>query len=255
MQDFTKELKSVVNPKLQKELGIKNLMSIPKIEKIIVNVGIGSRLKNTKDFSDVVDNIAAITGQKPIVTYAKQAISNFKLREGTPNGIKTTLRRHKMLDFFNRMVNVAFPRIRDFQGFSDKSFDNRGNYSIGIKDCSIFPEVNPDDLAHIHGMSITIVTSAKDNENAKALLSALNFPFKKAPKVEEKEEESEERKELGSEAPTPDKEGGESDSEKGGGPQEEAKSDSDLSSEAGGDKGEEAKEEKEEDPKEPAPKK
>jgi len=190
MQDFIAELKNVVNPKVQKELGLKNSMSTPRLEKIIVNVGIGSRLKNTKDYSDVIDNVAAITGQRPIVTFSKRAISNFKLRENTPNGVMTILRRKKMLNFFNRLVNVALPRIRDFQGFSDKSFDKHGNYSIGIKDCTIFPEVNPDDLTHVHGMSITIVTSADNDESSKALLSALNFPFKKAPKVEEKEETS-----------------------------------------------------------------
>jgi len=180
MQDFIENLNKVVYPKMKKELGLKNLMAVPKLEKIIVNVGIGTRLKNTKDYSDIVDNIASITGQKPIVTYSKKAISNFKLRLGMPNGIKTILRKQKMLNFFNRMVNVAFPRIRDFQGFSDKAFDKKGNYSIGIKDCSIFPEINLDDISHIHGMSITIVTTAPDNDSAKKLLEHLNFPFKKA---------------------------------------------------------------------------
>jgi large subunit ribosomal protein L5 len=189
MQDFIAELNTVVNPKVQKKLGLKNAMSTPRIMKIIVNVGIGSRMKNTKDYSDVVDNVAAITGQRPIVTFAKKAISNFKLRENTPNGVMTILRRKKMLNFFNRLVNVALPRIRDFQGFSEKAFDNNGNYSIGIKDCTIFPEVDPDDLTHVHGMSITIVTSADNDEASKILLSALSFPFKKAPVVEEKAEE------------------------------------------------------------------
>ena len=186
MKDYSANFYKIVLPKVKKELGLKNIMEVPRIKKININVGIGTRLKNSKDYSDVVENIAAITGQKPVVTMSKKAISNFKLRINTPNGITTTLRRKKMLDFFNRMVNVAFPRIRDFQGFNEKAFDNQGNYSIGIKDCSIFPEVNPDDLSRIHGMSITIVTSAKDNHSAKALLKALNFPFRKAAIKEEK---------------------------------------------------------------------
>jgi len=186
MKDYSANFYKIVLPKVKKELGLKNIMEVPRIKKININVGIGTRLKNSKDYSDVVENIAAITGQKPVVTMSKKAISNFKLRINTPNGVTTTLRRKKMLDFFNRMVNVAFPRIRDFQGFNEKAFDNQGNYSIGIKDCSIFPEVNPDDLSRIHGMSITIVTSAKDNHSAKALLKALNFPFKKAAIKEEK---------------------------------------------------------------------
>ena len=186
MKDYSANFYKIVLPKVKKELGLKNIMEVPRIKKININVGIGTRLKNSKDYSDVVENIAAITGQKPVVTMSKKAISNFKLRINTPNGVTTTLRRKKMLDFFNRMVNVAFPRIRDFQGFNEKAFDNQGNYSIGIKDCSIFPEVNPDDLSRIHGMSITIVTSAKDNHSAKALLKALNFPFRKAAIKEEK---------------------------------------------------------------------
>jgi len=191
MQSYAQQIKEVVLPKVQKELGLKNMMAVPKLQKIIVNVGIGTRMKTNKDYSDVVENIEAITGQKPVVTLSKKAISNFKLRADYPSGIVTTLRKGKMYDFFNRMVNVAFPRIRDFQGFSDKAFDGQGNYSIGIRDVSIFPEVNPDDLSNIHGMSITIVTSAKDNEQAKALLKNLNFPFKKtAPKKEEPKPEA-----------------------------------------------------------------
>lgn len=204
MKDFAKHITEVVIPKLQKELDAKNVLALPKIQKIVINVGIGSRMKTSKDYSTIEDNVAAITGQHPVVTMAKKAISNFKLREGTPNGIMTTLRRKKMLDFYNRMVNVSFPRIRDFQGFSEKAFDGNGNYSIGIKDCSIFPEINPDDLNLVHGMSITIVTSTNSNEEALSLLKALNFPFKKKPvQVEEKAEEAtEEATEEKSETPT-----------------------------------------------------
>jgi len=189
MKDYAKHINEVVSPKVQKELKLKNALETPRITKINVNVGIGSRLKTSKDFNDVIENISAITGQKPVTVMAKKAISNFKLRENTPNGIKTTLRKKKMIDFFNRMVNVALPRIRDFQGFPEKIFDGHGNLSIGIKDCSIFPEVNPDDLSHIHGMSISIITSANDDESAKALLKALNFPFKKPVVIEEKAEQ------------------------------------------------------------------
>lgn len=186
MQNFTENYQTVIIPKLQKELGLSNVMSVPRVEKIVVNVGIGSRLKVTKDFSDIVENVTAITGQKPVTTVAKKAISNFKLREGMPTGVVTTLRKERMMSFLNRMINIAFPRIRDFQGFTHKAFDGKGNYSIGIKDCSIFPEVNPDDLSHVHGMSISIITTAETDEQAKALLKALNFPFKKQPKKEEK---------------------------------------------------------------------
>lgn len=179
MKNFSTHIKEVVNKKVQKELGLKNAMAVPRLNKIVVSVGIGTRLKVTKDFNDIVENIAAITGQKPVVTQSKKAISNFKLRVNAPSGVVATLRKHRMLDFFNRMVNIAFPRIRDFQGFDERSFDGKGNYSIGIEDCSIFPEINIEDLSKIHGMNITVVTTAKDNEKAKLLLQALHFPFKK----------------------------------------------------------------------------
>lgn len=190
MKDYSQQLAEVVLPKIQKELGLKNVMAVPRLEKIIVNVGIGTRIKVSKDYSDVVDNVSAITGQKPYVTMAKKAISNFKLRGGSPSGVVTTLRKKKMVDFFNRMVNVAFPRIRDFQGFSDRAFDGKGNYSIGIRDVSIFPEVSPDDLSNIHGMSITVVTTAKNDDQARTLFRALNFPFKKSKKDEKAKEET-----------------------------------------------------------------
>jgi large subunit ribosomal protein L5 len=191
MKSYAKHITEVVLPKIQKELHLKNLMAVPKLDKIIVDVGIGTRVKVSKDYSDIVDNVIAITGQKPVIIMAKKAISNFKLRQGSPSGVVVTLRKKKMLDFFNRLVNVAFPRIRDFQGLSDKSFDGRGNYSIGIKDCTIFPEINPDDLSNIHGMSITIVTTSQNDEGARALFRALNFPFKKsAAKKDDKNNES-----------------------------------------------------------------
>lgn len=179
MKNFRQHISEVVSPKLQEALSLKNALAVPRMQKIVVSVGIGTRLKVSKDYSDIVDNIAAITGQKPVVTLAKKAISNFKLKLHQPTGVVTTLRKGKMLDFFNRMVNVAFPRIRDFQGFDDRAFDGKGNYSIGIEDCTIFPEILIEDLSKIHGMNITIVTTASDNASAKTLLQALNFPFKR----------------------------------------------------------------------------
>lgn len=187
MQSYAQQINEVILPKVQKELNLKNVMAVPRLQKIIVNVGIGTRMKTSKDYSDVVENVEAMTGQKPVITKSKKAISNFKLRADYPSGVVTTLRRGRMLDFFNRMVNVAFPRIRDFQGFSDRAFDGKGNYSIGIRDVSIFPEVKTEDLSNIHGMSITIVTSATNDEAARALLRNLNFPFKKAAPKKEKD--------------------------------------------------------------------
>lgn len=184
MKDFSKQLADVVFPKLQKELAVKNAFAVPRLKKIVVNVGIGTRIKVTKDYSDIEDNIAAITGQKPVVSLAKKAISNFKLRENSPNGLRVTLRKKRMLDFYNRMVNVAFPRIRDFQGFDERSFDGKGNYSVGIQDVTIFPEVKLEDLGKMHGLSICIVTTSGEDKGSKALLKALNFPFKKTKKLE-----------------------------------------------------------------------
>jgi large subunit ribosomal protein L5 len=185
MSELKKQLDKIITPKLQKELGISNIMATPKFQKVVVNVGIGSRAKNTKDFSDVIDNIKAITGQAPVIQKSKKAISNFKLRIGMPVGVKVTVRGKRMYSLIDRMINVAFPRIRDFQGFSKKGLDQNGNYSVGIKDCSVFPEINPDDISKLHGIEFTIVTSAKTPEHCEALLKACNFPFKKAPKAAE----------------------------------------------------------------------
>jgi large subunit ribosomal protein L5 len=176
---YQEEFKSKVIPALQKELNIKNVLAVPRLKKVKVNVGIGSLTKNTKDFSDVIDNIAKITGQKPIVTNAKVAISNFKLRQGMPTGITVTLRGKKMYNFIYRLVNIALPRVRDFRGLSLKAFDGKGNYSIGFKESLVFPEINPDDVLNVHGFQTTIVTSAKNDEEGRALLEQLGFPFKK----------------------------------------------------------------------------
>lgn len=180
-----KQYKENIAPALQKALEIKNKLAIPKVDRIHVNVGIGSMVSSgNKDFSNIVENITNITGQKPVVTKAKKAISNFKLREGMPVGVTVTLRGDKMYSFLNRLVNIALPRVRDFRGITKKSFDGSGNYHIGIKECSIFPEINPDDISKIHGLQISIITSANNDEEGYELLKALGFPFKEA-KVEQ----------------------------------------------------------------------
>ncbi len=176
---FYETFKSKIIPALQKELGIKNIMAVPRLKMVKINAGIGTITKNTKDFSDVVDNVAKITGQKPVITKAKIAISNFKLRQGMPVGIVNTLRGKNMYEFIYRLVNVALPRVRDFRGLSSKSFDGKGNYSIGFKEALVFPEINPDNVLNVHGLQVTIVTTAKNNEEGLALLRQIGFPFKK----------------------------------------------------------------------------
>ncbi len=179
-----KPLKEIYNqeirPSLIKELSIKNPHQVPRIEKININVGIGTYMSNTKDFNPVIENIAAITGQKPLMVRSKKAISNFnKLREGDPNGVKVTLRKEKMYDFLAKLVHIVLPRVRDFRGLSPKSFDGQGNYSIGLKEQTLFPEIQIDDVVKSHGIQITIVTSATNDKEAKLLLDKFNFPFKK----------------------------------------------------------------------------
>lgn len=171
--------KSKVVPALQKELGFKNVNAVPVVKKVLVSVGIGTLTKNTKDFSDVVNNIANITGQKPVINNAKIAVSNFKLRKGMPVGITVTLRGENMYEFLYRLVNIALPRVRDFRGLNPKAFDGNGNYSLGFKESLLFPEVNPDNVLNVHGIQITVVTSANSNEEGFSLLKAIGFPFKK----------------------------------------------------------------------------
>lgn len=168
-------------PKLMKELGIKNKNAVPKLNKITVNAGLGTiYTSGTKDFSEFVENFRLITGQQPIINVTKKAISNFKLREGMPNGISVTLRGKRMYDFIEKLVHIVFPRVRDFRGISPKSFDGNGNYTVGLKEHTVFPEINPDDLVKIHGIQVCINTSANNNEEGSALLKAFGFPFKKA---------------------------------------------------------------------------
>lgn len=184
---FTENYKKNILPALKKELGKKNPMAVPQLKCIKVHVGIGSIMtRGNKDYENVIANVAAITGQKPVVTKAKKAISNFKTRIGLPTGVVTTLRGQRMFDFLNKFINVVMPRIRDFRGVSRRAFDEEGNYSVGLKEHTVFPEINPDDIEKSHGVQITIVTSAKDKNEGFALLTALGFPFKKDELISEK---------------------------------------------------------------------
>jgi len=158
-------------------LKVKNFNAIPRVKMVKLNVGIGKLTGMGKDYSHIVENLAAISGQKPMVAKARIAISNFKLKKGQPVGVYVTLRGNRMYDFLNKLVNVVFPRVRDFRGISPRSFDGRGNYTVAVKESSVFPEINPDDLSKIHGIEVTIVTTAKNNEQGFKLLKAMGFPF------------------------------------------------------------------------------
>ena len=168
-----------VKPALMKDLGIKNVMAIPTLEKIVVNIGLGEALENPKAVEFAVNDLTTITGQKPVVTKAKKSIANFKLRDGVVVGAKVTLRSFKMWSFFDRLVNVALPRVRDFRGIPGKSFDGRGNYTLGLREQLIFPEIVYDQIDKVRGMEITIVTTAKTDEAAYKLLDMLGMPFMK----------------------------------------------------------------------------
>lgn len=172
---YENELKAA----LQKDLSLTNPMEVPRLRKIVVNIGQGEAIQNIKTLEAAVKELGAITGQKPITTRAKKSIATFKLRQGAPIGCAVTLRRQKMYEFLDRFINVSVPRIRDFKGFSPKAFDGRGNYSVGIKEQIIFPEIDYDKVDKIRGMGITIVTDAKSDTHAKALLDKFNFPFRK----------------------------------------------------------------------------
>ncbi len=171
--------KNEVAPHLQKKFGYKNVHQIPRLVKISVNAGVGDAIQDSKALEGVVNELGAVTGQKPVITRAKKSISNFKLRQGMKIGAKVTLRKDRMWEFFDRFVSVAVPRIRDFRGYSDKAFDGRGNYSLGVKEQIIFPEINVDKIDKIRGLDVTFVTTAKSDEEAYELLLALGFPFKK----------------------------------------------------------------------------
>ncbi|BFD45572.1 MAG: 50S ribosomal protein L5 [Rickettsia endosymbiont of Sergentomyia squamirostris] len=170
---YTKE----IVPNLQKEFAYKNKHQMPKVVKIVVNMGVGETVADSKVINNAVNDLTLISGQKPLVTEAKKSIATFKLREGMKVGCKVTLRKDRMYDFLERLVIVALPRIKEFRGFSSKSFDGRGNFTFGIKEQIVFPEINYDKIDVIRGMDITIVTSAMNNEEGKLLLSGFNLPF------------------------------------------------------------------------------
>ena len=183
-KDYVPRIKAVykekVVPAMMKEFGYKNPMQVPRVERIVLNVGMGEAVQNVKLLESAAAELEQITGQKPVLTRAKKAIAGFKLREGIPIGTKVTLRGTRMLEFFDRLVSVALPRIRDFRGTSPKAFDGRGNYTLGLKEQLTFPEIKYDDIASIHGMDITFVTTAKRNDEAKSLLAHLGMPFRKS---------------------------------------------------------------------------
>jgi len=165
-------------PVLMKEIGCGNVFEVPRLEKIVLNMGLGEALQNVKLLDSAVEELSTITGQKPVITKARKAIANFKLREGVPIGAMVTLRGNRMYEFFDRLVSVALPRVRDFKGLSDRSFDGRGNYSLGLREQIIFPEINLDKIDKVKGLTISIITTARTDNDAKMLLRALGFPFR-----------------------------------------------------------------------------
>jgi large subunit ribosomal protein L5 len=167
-----------VVPKLKETFNYTNPMQIPKIEKIVLNMGLGEAIHNIKIIDSAVDELKQISGQQPVVTRAKKSIAAFKLREGMPIGCMVTLRKNRMYDFLNKLINVALPRVRDFRGISGKAFDGSGNYSLGVKEQLIFPEIDYDKIDKIKGLNISIVTTAKSNEEGKELLKLMGMPFK-----------------------------------------------------------------------------
>ena len=167
----------VVRPKLKQDFAYKNDLQVPRIEKIIINMGVGDAVADSKKIQAAVSELTAISGQKPVTTKARKSIATFKLREGMSIGTKVTLRRDRMYEFLDRLVNIALPRVRDFRGLSPKAFDGRGNYALGIKEQIVFPEVDYDKIETVRGMDIVIVTTAKTDDEARALLKGFDFPF------------------------------------------------------------------------------
>jgi large subunit ribosomal protein L5 len=170
--------KETVVPQLQEKFSYSNIMEVPRLTKITLNMGVGEAVGDKKVMDRAVGDMTAIAGQKPIVTYARKSVASFKIRDGWPVGCKVTLRRERMYEFMDRLVNVAIPRIRDFRGLSRRSFDGKGNYSMGVKEQIMFPEIDYDQIDVIRGMDITITTTAKTDEEAMALMQAFNFPFR-----------------------------------------------------------------------------
>lgn len=179
MSNLETRYKEKYQAQIQKDLALGNVMQVPRLVKVVVNMGLGEALQNAKLIEAGVEQLRLITGQKPIVTKAKKAISNFKLREGVPIGVCVTMRGHRMYEFFERFVSFALPRVRDFKGLSPKAFDGRGNYTVGVKEQLIFPEINYDKIDQIKGMNVTICTSARTDEEGRCLLKYLGLPLRK----------------------------------------------------------------------------
>ncbi|MGA1561448.1 MAG: 50S ribosomal protein L5 [Gammaproteobacteria bacterium] len=178
MNHLQEHYRKNVVPKLMEQFGYKSVMQVPRIEKITLNMGVGEAVADKKILENAVNDLVKIAGQKPVVTKARKSEAGFKIREGWPIGCKVNLRRDRMYEFLDRLVNIAIPRIRDFRGLNGKSFDGRGNYSMGVREQIIFPEIDFDKVDALRGMDITISTTARTNEEGKALLAAMNFPFR-----------------------------------------------------------------------------
>jgi large subunit ribosomal protein L5 len=182
MSDFQvrliKKYQDEVVPQLMKDFSLKNIMQVPKLDRIVINMGLGEAVQNAKLVESATEELMAITGRKPVVTRAKKSIAGFKLREGMPIGVMVTLRGEQMYDFLDRLITIALPRTRDFKGISPKAFDGRGNYTLGVREQIIFPEINYDKVDKIKGMNITFVTTAETDEQGRALLKSLGMPFR-----------------------------------------------------------------------------
>ena len=179
MNELQRKYKEEIVPAMMKTFSYGNIMEVPGVEKVVLNMGLGEALENAKVLDTSMEEMAQITGQKPVLTRARKSIANFKLREGNPIGCRVTLRKQRMYDFLYRLFNIALPRVRDFKGVAPRGFDGRGNYTLGIREQLIFPEIDYDDVEKIKGMNITIVTSAKTDEEAKELLKLFGVPFRK----------------------------------------------------------------------------
>lgn len=179
MNRLQAKYKDTVVSKLMNQFNYSSIMECPKIEKVVINMGVGDAIANPKVLDEAVNELGQITGQKPVITKAKKSIANFKLREGMPIGCKVTLRSERMYEFLDKLFNISLPRVRDFRGVSTTAFDGRGNYTLGVKEQIIFPEINFDKVNKVRGMDIVIVTTAKTNEEAKALLTEMGMPFAK----------------------------------------------------------------------------
>ncbi|MEL6870731.1 MAG: 50S ribosomal protein L5 [Pseudomonadota bacterium] len=179
MARLQEQYKETLIPALQEKLGLKNVMEVPKITKITINMGVGEAIADKKVMDNAVKDMTALTGQKPVVRNARKSVAGFKVREGYPIGCKVTLRRERMYEFLDRLISIAIPRIRDFRGLNAKSFDRQGNYSMGVTEQIIFPEIEYDQVDAMRGMDITITTTARNADEGRALLEAFNFPFKR----------------------------------------------------------------------------